>query len=64
MNFLKATKEKFLELRIEITTERQLPNGEYIRHFELTDPMWVQAFGKSGYSALTDEQIREAYPTE
>lgn len=62
MNFLKATKEKFLEIGVEITTERQLPDGEYIRHFELTDPMWVQAFGKTGYSALTDDQIIQLYP--
>ena len=63
MNFLKATKEKFKEkLDITITTERQLPDGEYIIHFETIDPQWIKAWGEVGFTALTDEQIIQLYP--
>ncbi len=38
MLIVKASKEKFEEFGQTITTERQLKDGDYIKHFELCVP--------------------------
>lgn len=57
MNYLVATKEDFKTIGIEITTERQLEDGRYIKHLELSDPMWTEAWGKVGFELMRDEDI-------
>ena len=61
MLWVKATKEKFEENGQEITTERQLQDGEYIKHFELSVPD-SEAFllairFKTSIEILSEEQL-------
>lgn len=60
MNWIKASKEVFAEYGVEITTERQLKDGEHIRHFELTHPMTVTSHMDSRVTLYTNEAL-EAY---
>lgn len=64
MNFLKASRENFLLIGIEITSERQAPDGEYLIHFEVCDSKWVAAWGMDGFSAMTYEEVSALFPDE
>lgn len=57
MNWLKATKEVFAEYGITITTERQLSDKEYIRHFELSDPVAVLCHLDSRVTLFTHDAM-------
>lgn len=65
MIWVKATKEKFEEYGQSITTERQLSDGEYIKHFELTgnttseaENFIVAIRAKTSFEILTEDGLR------
>jgi|LGOV01.1.fsa_nt_gb hypothetical protein len=70
MNFIKATKEVFLEYDINITTEVQLPDGEYIRHntlppgSDVLEEMWDDIRVSMLTADMVREIVREASPSE
>lgn len=59
--WVKTTLEKFAEYGINITTQRQLLDGEYIMHMELTE--YPEFFLSSRFDInviiLTTEQMNE-----
>lgn len=55
-----ASKEAFEEYGHEITTERQLSDGQYIQHFEVTNPLYVLMDGDTRKTFWTHEAL-EAY---
>lgn len=60
MNFIKTTKEVFLEYDIEIISEVQLPDGEYIRHNTLSpgSEMLEEMWNDNRISMLTIDMIK------
>lgn len=64
MNFIKTTKEVFEEYNILINTELQLPDGEYVKHFETSDPIWLDMRADERVAYLTGEQVNELKPKE
>jgi hypothetical protein len=66
MIFVKANKLKFEEYGQTITTERQLSDGDYIKHFELTgnttpeaEQFIIDIRTKTSFDILTQEQMEE-----
>ena len=61
-----ATQEKFEEYGIKITTQRQLSDGEYIMHMELTEyPEFIlNSRLDDEVKWLTDEEILELIENE
>ena len=57
MNWIMTTKEVFQEYGHKITTERQLVNGQYIQHFETSDPLFVLMDGDSRKTLWTNEAL-------
>lgn len=71
MIWVKATKEKFEEYGQSITTERQLSDGDYIKHFELTGNTTQEAEQfiidirlKTSFEILTEEGLAELLALE
>lgn len=59
MNWIMATQEVFNEYGIEITTERQMSNGQYIKHFELSSTMMVTSHLDNRVTMFTEEAMME-----
>lgn len=59
MNFIKAKKEVLEEYGIEITTELLLPDGEHVKHFETSDPIWLKMRSDNRVAYLTDVEINK-----
>jgi hypothetical protein len=64
MIWIKATKEKFEEYDQTITTERQLSDGEYIKHYELTgetnaeaEKFIIKIRMKTSFEIMTHEEL-------
>ena len=57
MNFIMTTKEVFSEYGHVITTERQLSDGQYIQHFEVTSPLFVIMSGDNRITLWTHEAL-------
>lgn len=58
MNFIKTTKEVFEEYGVPITGQRQLSDGEYIDHFELSHSMMVTSHLDARVTMYTEEAMR------
>ena len=52
-----ATKEEFELYGITITTERQLSDGRYIRHIELSSEHLPEMWNDSAMKPLTKEEL-------
>lgn len=59
MNWIMATQDVFNEYGVTITKERQMSNGEYIKHFELSSTMMVTSHLDNRVTMFTEEAIRE-----
>ena len=57
MNFVKTTKETFEEYGVDITTERLLDDGEYIKHFELSSEIWLKMKDDVRVEFLTQSEV-------
>lgn len=66
MAWVKCTQAKFEQYGITITTQRQLQDGEYIMHFELTDnPEFFLAIRFDvDVKVITNEEMQELLALE
>jgi len=64
--WVKASLEKFAEYGINITTERQLNDGEYIKHLELTDnpEFFLSVRFDANVKLLTNDELEEIIKSE
>lgn len=58
MNFIKATAEVFAEYGVDVSADRQLSDGKYIKHFETSHAMMVTSHMDNRVTLYTEDAMR------